>query len=43
MTRRSPKRSVACPDGTASTSGTTAKLAVSAPSHAAGTSSSIAR
>ena len=43
ITRRSPKRSVACPEGTASSSGTTAKEAVSAPSQAVGTSSSIAR
>ena len=43
ITRRSPKRSVAWPDGTASSSGTTANEAVSAPSQAVGTSSSSAR
>jgi hypothetical protein len=41
--RRSPYRSAACPAGSASSSGAMAKLAPSAPSHAAGTSSSIAR
>ncbi len=41
--RRSPYRSAACPAGRASSNGAMAKLAPSTPSHAGGTSSSIAR
>jgi hypothetical protein len=43
ITVRSPNRSVACPEGTASSSGTIANEAASAPSQPPGTSSSMAR
>ena len=43
ITRRSPNRSAACPDGTASTKGATAKHADKHANHVAGTPSSSAR